>query len=273
MCNKRAFIYLLLVSAVAAACSQTQPISNSITPETTITPSSFFPNTQTSSPQITSKATDILITSTIEPTATATITITTESTQMSPSIPEEFFITNISGRKQHFPLGCEASASADLAAFYGLTINEFEFQHKLPLSDNPELGFVGSVNSPWGQIPPYGYGVHAAPVAALLNDYGLPAQAFKNYTLEQVKAQLANGNPIIAWVIGNMVGGIPAEYTDKEGNKVVVAAYEHVVILTGYSKDRIRYMNNGRFFEVPYDVFLNSWGVLENMVVIANIQP
>ena len=40
---------------------------------------------------------------------------------------------------------------------------------------------------------------------------------------------------MIAWVIGNMVGGIPYEYTDKEGNKTTVAAYEHVVILTGYS--------------------------------------
>jgi hypothetical protein len=28
-------------------------------------------------------------------------------------------------------------------------------------------------------------------------------------------------------------------------------------------------MNNGRFFDVPVDVFLNSWEVLGNMAVIA----
>jgi hypothetical protein len=27
-------------------------------------------------------------------------------------------------------------------------------------------------------------------------------------------------------------------------------------------------MNNGRFFETPNQVFLNSWGVLGNMVLV-----
>jgi hypothetical protein len=27
-------------------------------------------------------------------------------------------------------------------------------------------------------------------------------------------------------------------------------------------------MNNGNFFEVPKDIFLNSWGILGNMVVV-----
>jgi hypothetical protein len=66
---------------------------------------------------------------------------------------------------------------------------EFEFQYTLPVSDNPDYGFVGNVNSPWGQVPPYAYGVHAGPVADLLNEYGIPAKAYKGYTLEQVIAQ------------------------------------------------------------------------------------
>ena len=82
-----------------------------------------------------------------------------------------------------------------------------------------------------------------------------------------MKAQLAQDKPVIAWVIGNMVGGVPAEYTDSRGNKVVVAAYEHTVILTGYNEKKIRYMTNGKFFDAPTEVFLNSWGVLGNMVV------
>jgi len=70
------------------------------------------------------------------------------------------------------------------------------------------------------------------------------------------------------WVIGNVVGGMPSTYTDKKGNQAIVAAYEHVVIVTGYNKSHIRYMNNGKFYETPTDVFLNSWGVLGNMLVI-----
>ena len=64
-----------------------------------------------------------------------------------------------------------------------------------------------------------------------------------------------------------MVGGVPAEYTDSQGNKTIVAAYEHVVILTGYDEDSVRYVTNGKFSDAPNEVFLNSWGVLGNMAV------
>lgn len=178
-------------------------------------------------------------------------------------------ITNISGHVQTYELGCEASAAVDWAGYYDVLIYESTFQFGLPLSDNPELGFVGNVTTDgWGQIPPDAYGVHAEPIAELLREYGLPAQAVKGMTLEDVKAELAEGDPIIAWVIGNMVYSAPVKYVDKAGNAVTVAPYEHVVILTGYDEANITYMNNGNFFSVPVDVFLTSWGVLGNMAVI-----
>lgn len=185
--------------------------------------------------------------------------------------PAEYYIRDISGHKQYFPLGCETSAAVDWALYYGLDINEYEFQTRLPQSDNPDFGFVGGVEGPWGQVPPYSYGVYAGPIASLLREYGLPAVGLRNVSLEIVKQEISKRNPVIAWVIGNMVGGIPSEYIDREGNRVLVAAYEHVVILTGYDDDSIRYMNNGNFFEVPQQVFLNSWNVLGNMAVIKGL--
>ncbi len=185
-----------------------------------------------------------------------------------PTLPAEHYIRGIRGHKQYFTLGCEAATAKDWANYFDKDFNEFEFQYALPLSDNPEFGFVGDVNSPWGQVPPYAYGVHAGPVADLLNEYGIPAKAYKGYTLEQIIAKVAQDKPVIAWVIGNVVGGIPYEYTDKEGRKVTVAAYEHVVIVTGFNETKIRYMTNGKFFETPKEVFLNSWSVLGNMVVV-----
>jgi uncharacterized protein YvpB len=184
------------------------------------------------------------------------------------SIPDSFYITGITGHQQVYHLGCEASASVDWANFFGVPIYEYTFQVALPHSDNPDYGFVGDVNSDWGQVPPYAYGVYAGPVADLLQQYGLPAQAVKGYTLDEVKAKLVESKPIIVWVIGNMEGGIPTEYTDSQGRTTIVAAYEHVVILTGYSADSIRYMTNGKFFDTPTDVFLNSWSVLGNMAII-----
>ena len=196
-----------------------------------------------------------------------TAVLPASSATPTPTQPAEHYIRTISGHRQYFSLGCEAAVAKDWANYFGHDFNEFEFQYKLPLSDNPDLGFVGDVNAPWGQVPPYGYGVHAGPVADLLNAYGIPAKAYKGYTLEQIKASVAQDQPVITWVIGNVVGGVPYEYTDLQGNKVIVAAYEHVVIVTGYSPTHIRYMTNGRFIDTPTEVFLNSWGVLGNMVV------
>jgi uncharacterized protein YvpB len=186
----------------------------------------------------------------------------------SPAIPKEHYIEGVSGHRQFFPLGCETGVAVDWARYFGINIIEYNFQYELPRSDNPELGFVGDVRSPWGQVPPYAYGVHAPPVADLLRKYGLNAKAVRGYSLEGIKQELAGDQPVIAWVIGNMVGGVPAEYTDSQGNRTTVAAYEHVVLLTGYNQKRIHYNNNGKFYEVPYDVFLNSWAVLGNMAII-----
>ena len=191
-----------------------------------------------------------------------------ETATLSAILPVEHHIINITGHRQYFSLGCEAAAAKDWANYFGKDFNEFEFQYRLPISDNPDYGFVGDVNGPWGQVPPYAYGVYAGPIAALLNDYGIQAKAYKGYTLDQLKAKIADDIPVITWVIGNVVLGVPVNYTDSEGRKTVVAAYEHVVIVTGYSEDSIRYMNNGRFYDIPTDIFLNSWGVLGNMVVV-----
>jgi len=184
------------------------------------------------------------------------------------SIPKSHYIWDIWGHRQYFGIGCETSAAVDWADYFGVTVSEFNFQLRLPISDNPDLGFVGSVNGPWGQVPPYAYGVHAAPIAAVLQEYyKMEAVGVKGFTIEQIKQEIASGQPVIAWVIGNCVGGIPYGYIDKEGNTVTVAAFEHVVILTGYDQETIRYMNNGKFYDIPVENFENTWSVLGNMVV------
>ena len=188
-------------------------------------------------------------------------------TMVATALPPEHYIRNISGHRQYFAIGCEASAAVDWAAYFGIHINEFNFQYEIPLSDNPDYGFVGDVNGPWGQVPPYAYGVYAGPIATALQKHGLPAKSVKGFSVDQIRSEIVNDRPVITWVIGNMVGGVPALYIDSKGRKTVVAAYEHVVIVTGYNEKSIRYMNNGKFFEVPTDVFESSWNVLENMAV------
>lgn len=208
------------------------------------------------------------LTKTQAPTATPAPTDTPISPTMVSTYPESHYIANIAGHKQTYELGCEASAAVDWAGFFGVPIFESTFQYALPLSDNPDYGFVGEVTTDgWGQIPPYAYGVHAGPIADALVEFGLPAKAVTNYSIEEVKQNLSENKPIIAWVIGNMEYSEPLDYTDEQGRIAIVAPYEHVVILTGYSQTHLRYMNNGKFYDTPIDVFLTSWGVLGSMAV------
>lgn len=218
--------------------------------------------TITTSPTATATLTlppTVTLTPTTEPTATPTLT---------PTPPLEILLTNFKAHHQARSLDCEAAAAVDLAAYYGVKINEYDFQFSLPISDNPDLGFVGNSNDDWGQVPPYSYGVYAGPVADLLNKKGLPARSIKGMTLDEAKAELAAGNPIIAWVIANNESGVPIEYTDRHGNRFVAAPFEHVIILYGYNATDIFYWNAGRRFHTPFDLFLRSWKVLGNMSVV-----
>lgn len=203
---------------------------------------------------------------------TSVIEMPPEQTLAEAEIPEEspdyFYIQNISGHQQWFSIGCEASAAVDWAAYYGVPINEREFQTLLPVSDNPDLGFVGDVKGAWGLTPPDDYGVHAAPVADLLHWYGLDAISFKGMTLDELKSSIAQSKPVIAWVVGNVTYGTPVEYVDREGNSTIVAAYEHVVIVTGYNFESVRYLNNGTSYDVSTKLFMESWGVLGNMAIV-----
>jgi len=205
-------------------------------------------------------------TTTILPTSTPFFLPTLTQT---PTLPAASIITDMKAYKQDRPLDCESRAAVDWAAYFGFSISEYDFQFNLPVSDNPDLGFVGTSDSLWGQTPPYAYGVHARPVADLLQKYGVYAIAVEGMTLDSLKWQISLGHPVIAWVIGNCVGGVPTEYVDSQGNKTTVAAYEHVIIVIGYTDNRIRYLSSGKMYETPYEVFLNSWAVLGNMAIIS----
>jgi uncharacterized protein YvpB len=205
------------------------------------------------------------------PTETAGNSPTTlSSTPVAPvDLPDEWFISGVESYRQSYAISCESRSAVDWASFFDVSIYESTFQFGLARSDNPNKGYVGNVHDPWGQIPPYSYGVHAAPVADLLKEeYGLPARAVTGFTLEELKQEIASNQPVVVWVIGNMVAGTAVEYVDHEGDTALVAPYEHTVIVTGYDGQNIRYLNNSRFFQVPEEVFLRSWEVLGNMAVI-----
>ncbi len=214
------------------------------------------------------------------PTATATITLTsTETAQptptptVSPTIypllpPAQAHITDITGDIQKMPLSCEASAATDWAAYFGHKINEYEFQDRLPVSDNPDKGFVGSVFGAWGQIPPAPYGVHAEPVAKLLQQYGLNAHAVHAFSLNGIKKEVAAGRPVIVWVTGLVEPGSSVPYLDSEGDRTLVAPYQHAVIVIGYNPSSVTILDGGKFYQRSNPVFMQSWQSLGFQAII-----
>ena len=190
------------------------------------------------------------------------------------SPPDSAYISGVNGHAQKHSLSCEARSAADLATFWGIRIGENEFLEALPQSDNPDSGFVGSPNDAWGNLPPYGYGVHSGPVADTLRTFGLRAEAHNHLSWEDLRSEIQAGRPVIVWVIGQMWGGTSIEYTTPDGRTSRVAKFEHTMILTGYNRDTVQVVDaySGQNQTYWLSTFLYSWGVLGNMAVFTSVE-
>ena len=187
-----------------------------------------------------------------------------------PSVPSSANISSISGDDQSLPLDCESRSAVDWAGYFDYQIDEIKFYNKLPHSDNPDKGFVGSVYGTWGQIPPNPYGVHAEPIANMLRSYGVSAFAHRPLRWIDVQAEIAAGRPVMVWIIGSVINGIPVYYTPSDTLSTVVARYEHTVIVTGYTGTTVSFLNGDTIYTKNLNQFLDSWSALGNMAITAN---
>lgn len=225
------------------------------------TPTAFQPNpTQTASSTVIH----------LVPTATSPLlpTNTVAPIPTEVSIPASHYIAGVYGMPQMTALDCEARSAVDWARYFGISIDETEFIAKIPLSDDPELGFVGDLNGEMGQLPPDGYGVYPPPIASVLREYGLNAKAVKNMTYEDLQREIANDRPVIVWIVN-----LPFEidrnfYTASNGNTVPVARFEHTWIVTGYNLSTVTVVDSEWTYNVILETFLERWAVFENRAII-----
>jgi uncharacterized protein YvpB len=246
----------LSLSLRTASPTPFQPVTN--TPTRTASPTPTATDTPTSTPTET-------------PTSTPTTTDTpppTDTPSPDDQLPEAAYVSDVTGYAQTLPLSCESRSAVDWARYFGVSISELDFQYALPVTDNPNTGFVGNPRGGRGNIPPASYGVHAPPVAALLRGYGLNAQSRSGMSLNDLRREIAAGRPVIVWVIGDVWTGYGVSYTASDGETLTVAAYEHTVIVTGYSAWGIQVVDGDQYFSASTEQFLASWGVLGNMGVV-----
>jgi len=185
-------------------------------------------------------------------------------------LPDQATIKGLKGVAQSFSLSCESRSAVDWAAFWGVSIRERKFLSRLPRSKDPDTGFVGDPSDPWGEIPPLSYGVHAEPVAALLREYGLQAEARRDMEWDELKTEIAAGRPVIVWVIGQIWRGTPVKYTAPGGHKTTVARFEHTMIVVGYTPTTVELVDSytGQHQTHPLRDFLASWKTLGDMAVV-----
>jgi uncharacterized protein YvpB len=183
--------------------------------------------------------------------------------------PPQAEVKGMYGFYQLMPLSCEARSASDWARHFEINVRERAFFEALPKSENPEEGFVGSVNGVWGQIPPDAYGVHAGPVAKLLRTYGAKAKAVRRMPFENVLAEIAAGRPVMVWVVGHVEPGKGVLY-EIDGKTVTVARYEHTVIVFAYndSTEKLKILDGKKIYNKTYEEFQKSWSALENMAIV-----
>lgn len=181
----------------------------------------------------------------------------------------------VEGRAQERSLSCESRSACDLLAYYGRPMGEDAFRLGLPVSDNPDLGFVGDVDGPGEQLPPAGYGVHAEPIAARLSAVGLAATALRGQDLDWLRDRLAEGRPVIVWATGMLDAPAPVAMRDRAGRMFTVARGEHTFLAVGYEPGRILLVDSatGRERAVPFRRFDASWAVLGRQAVVADGLP
>jgi uncharacterized protein YvpB len=262
-CAVLGLLTLLAGCSLAASTNAPDPSQDPATlgpDEMTIFPSPFTPASSTMQPELPTET---------PPQFTATPSKPVVCDPNTPEPPTSATIEGVFGQPQAYSLSCEARSAADLAGFWGVTIQEGVFFSQLPKADNPDEGFVGYLSGAWGEIPPKSYGVHAQPVADLMVMYGLEAEAHKEITFRCLKNEIAAGRPVIVWIVGHAWAGLPVPYVAPDGAETIVAPYEHTMILFGYDANNVHLIDaySSNIETHSNASFLVSWAALDNMAL------
>jgi len=186
-----------------------------------------------------------------------------------PTPPSEFYVAGIVGHAQERPLSCEARSAVDLAAFWGVAVEEDALLDMLPRSDDPHRGFMGNVDDPPGSLPPGGYGVYAEPIARALRRQGLDACAHRWLGLERLKTELAAGRPVVVWATYQMLRPEVTLWTSSAGSVSIIVQWEHTFIAAGYDAGSVTLIDayDGETYTYPTNQFVPAWMQLNEMAV------
>ena len=86
--------------------------------------------------------------------------------------------------------------------------------------------------------------------------------------MDALRSEIASGRPVIVWVIGHVKPGSPIYYNASDGQRTVVASFEHTVIVVGYDDHGVTVLDGAQVYVRRWIDLERSWAVLGNMAII-----
>ena len=177
-----------------------------------------------------------------------------------------------------YPTGCESVSLYMLLKYYGVDVTVEDIYGLLPMGEqpwddedgvrhgaNPEREFVGDPRSE------YSYGVFNGPIASVAEHFRPGAMTKTGATVDDIKAILDTGNPVLAWYVSAPMRDIMYRWSwlDEEGELVRWPGGEHAVVICGYDGVSLTYRdpNAGGTVVIDYKTFEKSFTELGGRIV------
>ncbi len=180
--------------------------------------------------------------------------------------PSEFVIQGVPTVAQIWPLSCEYAATSAATGLWGPTLSQQTMHAEIGNHLNPHRGFRGNILGSWGGTTDYG--VYPEAIVPALHRHGYTqSRAFRAGT-DTLKRELAAGNPVVVWIVGNYTAQRRVYLTDGAESYFVIP-YEHAVTLYGYDERGVHIMDpgHGAKYHESWDRLEFGWAQLDHMAL------
>ena len=181
---------------------------------------------------------------------------------------EGHVLKDIPATPQAWALSCEYAATSAATAMYGTVVTQWRLRTDIGTDPNPHKGFRGDIMGTWGGTTDYG--VYAEPIAATLRRYGF-AHSYVFYGgADNLRAEIAAGRPVVAWVTGTWKPSSRQVLRDASGDRYSLIPDEHAVTVYEYDGDGVWVMDPAGpdKYRVSWDRFLTAWDQLDDMALV-----
>ncbi|MFH1656263.1 MAG: C39 family peptidase [Candidatus Nealsonbacteria bacterium] len=187
-------------------------------------------------------------------------------------IEPEITMLDINIDYQDYFLSCEAASLKMALSGKGVYVSEDEIMEKIGYDSTPHKGdiwgnahqkYVGDIN---GKMCATGFGVFWDPVAKTAQNWR-EAEAFSNWTIQNLTDEITNGNPVVFWGVMPTGRLTNCSWSTPDGEYIKAFKETHVRLIIGFigpkenpSKIIINDPLSGRLYWSTSD-FYQNWAI------------